>query len=529
MTPAQKAEFLYTNTKGAGPKGLGNTQPGDGAKYIGRGVIQLTGRELYTKANKIMKSKYGVDADIVNNPELVGTDTDIAVASSLAWWELNRGRLKKASTARDGRKIRNITNGGNHGMDRFLAAYAAYQAGNGLYSDTLNGEKVLSEDKETGVKVVETDITKEELNKINAENKKSEQQQPTGQPESATAPIGENSKTNQQQPGLSQATGNNKTEQQQTGSAPATNSQSNNSTGESISVGSAASGSPKGDEIAKNAVALNGNKKPQGKCARGVREALQKSNIKMTGWPGSAYQYHSTGYLNQLGFTNISNNLKDYTNPQKGDIIVWDRFSRPGKEDRHGHIQILGANNQWISDGAQKTIYRNSARPQPADQAHIYRLSDALSSNSKENEVPESTAEQDTTTTDNSNNNNSYNVPEAPQAPKVEEHKFADATPNSASTNATSVPTSTAQTLPAGAVSDTIMSSIDSTLKESLAVQKNMDMSLTNIAAAISAGLKISPQEQESSGGNNKNMQAKASYINNASSRPSTQWPVNRM
>ena len=529
MTPAQKAEFLYTNTKGAGPKGLGNTQPGDGAKYIGRGVIQLTGRELYTKANKIMKSKYGVDADIVNNPELVGTDTDIAVASSLAWWELNRGRLKKASTARDGRKIRNITNGGNHGMDRFLAAYAAYQAGNGLYSDTLNGEKVLSEDKETGVKVVKTDITKEELNKINAENKKSEQQQPTGQPESATAPIGENSKTNQQQPGLSQATGNNKSEQQQAGSTPVTNSQSNNSTGESISIGSAASGSPKGDEIAKNAVALNGNKKPQGKCARGVREALQKSNIKMSGWPGSAYQYHSTGYLNQLGFTNISNNLKDYTNPQKGDIIVWDRFSRPGKEDRHGHIQILGANNQWISDGAQKTIYRNSARPQPADQAHIYRLSDALSSNTKENEVPESTAEQDTTTTDNSNNNNSYNVPEAPQAPKVEEHKFADATPNSASTNATSVPTSTAQTLPAGAVSDTIMSSIDSTLKESLAVQKNMDMSLTNIAAAISAGLKISPQEQESSGGNNKNTQAKASYINNASSRPSTQWPVNRM
>ena len=530
MTPAQKAEFLYTNTKGAGPKGLGNTQPGDGAKYIGRGVIQLTGRELYTKANKIMKSKYGVDADIVNNPELVGTDTDIAVASSLAWWELNRGRLKKASTARDGRKIRNITNGGNHGMDRFLAAYAAYQAGNGLYSDTLNGEKVLSEDKETGVKVVETDITKEELNKINAENKKSEQQQQ----QSSTAPIGENSKTNQQQPGLSQATGNNKSEQQQTGSAPVTNSQttnsqSSNSSGESISIGSAASGSPKGDEIAKNAVALNGNKKPQGKCARGVREALQKSNIKMSGWPGSAYQYHSTGYLNQLGFTNISNNLKDYTNPQKGDIIVWDRFSRPGKEDRHGHIQILGANNQWISDGAQKTIYRNSARPQPADQAHIYRLSDALSSNTKENEVPESTAEQDTTTTDNSNNNNSYNVPEAPQTPKVEEHKFADATPNSASTNAASVPTSTAQTMPAGAVSDTIMSSIDSTLKESLAVQKNMDMSLTNIAAAISAGLKISPQEQESSGGNNKNTQAKASYINNASSRPRTQWPVNRM
>ena len=48
----------------------------------------------------------------------------------------------------------------------------------------------------------------------------------------------------------------------------------------------------------------------------------------MSGWPGSAYQYHSTGYLNQLGFTNISNNLKDYTNPQKGLQAQWrDRFS----------------------------------------------------------------------------------------------------------------------------------------------------------------------------------------------------------
>ena len=128
-------------------------------------------------------------------------------------------------------------------------------------------------------------------------------------------------------------------------------------------------------------------------------------------------------------------------------------------------------------------------------------------------------------------NNNSYNVPKAPQAPKVEEHKFADATPNSASVNATSVPTSIAQTLPAGAVSDKIMSSIDSTLKESLAVQKNMDMSLTNIAAAISAGLKISPQEQDSSSGKNinNNIQAKASYVNNSSTRPRVQWPVNRM
>ena len=47
-----------------GRKNLGNTQVGDGPKFIGRGILQLTGRANYTNMSK----KLGVD--LVNNPEL---------------------------------------------------------------------------------------------------------------------------------------------------------------------------------------------------------------------------------------------------------------------------------------------------------------------------------------------------------------------------------------------------------------------------------------------------------------------------
>lgn len=47
-----------------GRKNLGNTEPGDGPRYIGRGILQLTGRANYTSMSK----KLGID--LVNNPEL---------------------------------------------------------------------------------------------------------------------------------------------------------------------------------------------------------------------------------------------------------------------------------------------------------------------------------------------------------------------------------------------------------------------------------------------------------------------------
>lgn len=58
-----------------GRKNLGNTQSGDGAKYIGRGYLQLTGRANYAEYGK----KLGLD--LVNKPELAeGADAAVQIA-----------------------------------------------------------------------------------------------------------------------------------------------------------------------------------------------------------------------------------------------------------------------------------------------------------------------------------------------------------------------------------------------------------------------------------------------------------------
>lgn len=51
---------------------LGNTQPGDGGKYYGRGFIQLTGRANYVRYKEL--SGY----DIVKNPDLLNSDPNVS-------------------------------------------------------------------------------------------------------------------------------------------------------------------------------------------------------------------------------------------------------------------------------------------------------------------------------------------------------------------------------------------------------------------------------------------------------------------
>jgi putative chitinase len=62
-----------------GRKDLGNINPGDGVKFKGRGLIQITGRSNYEKAGKAL------GADFINQPELL-EQPEWAVKSACWWW-----------------------------------------------------------------------------------------------------------------------------------------------------------------------------------------------------------------------------------------------------------------------------------------------------------------------------------------------------------------------------------------------------------------------------------------------------------
>ena len=63
-----------------GRSDLGNTQPGDGKRYLGRGYIQITGRANYRRYGK----KLGIDLE--NNPELAERP-DIAARVAVEYWK----------------------------------------------------------------------------------------------------------------------------------------------------------------------------------------------------------------------------------------------------------------------------------------------------------------------------------------------------------------------------------------------------------------------------------------------------------
>jgi len=53
-----------------GRKNLGNTQPGDGAKYLGRGFNGITGRGNYQTYTNMLR-KAGSNVDLISNPEIL--------------------------------------------------------------------------------------------------------------------------------------------------------------------------------------------------------------------------------------------------------------------------------------------------------------------------------------------------------------------------------------------------------------------------------------------------------------------------
>ena len=134
-TPARQAAFLaqvahesggfhYVKELASGEAyegraDLGNTEPGDGVRYKGRGLIQITGKTNYTECGDAL------GLDLLAEPELL-EQTDNATKS--AGWFWNRRLLNALADAGEFQRITRRINGGLNGYQDRLAYWERAKA-----------------------------------------------------------------------------------------------------------------------------------------------------------------------------------------------------------------------------------------------------------------------------------------------------------------------------------------------------------------------------------------------------------------
>jgi putative chitinase len=92
---------------------MGNTGPNDGYTYRGRGLLQLTGKESYQEATRILRQKNPAAPDFVGSPdEVVSSQWCLTVAAGV-WASKGCNALADLD---DIRKITQAINGGEIGL-----------------------------------------------------------------------------------------------------------------------------------------------------------------------------------------------------------------------------------------------------------------------------------------------------------------------------------------------------------------------------------------------------------------------------
>ena len=74
------ANIVYANRMGNGP-----AASGDGWKYRGRGVVQLTGKDNYTRFQKWLN-----DPEILSNPDKILSSAKLIVLTGVFFWDVNK-------------------------------------------------------------------------------------------------------------------------------------------------------------------------------------------------------------------------------------------------------------------------------------------------------------------------------------------------------------------------------------------------------------------------------------------------------
>lgn len=129
--PIDEGVSRYNTSPGGRPfdlydfrKDLGNDAVGDGAKFKGRGFIQLTGKNNYGHYGP----RLDTPVDLIGNPD--AADTLDTAAELLCLFLSDREiQIKDALAHGNMQAARRLVNGGTYGLEAFTAAY---QVGNAL-------------------------------------------------------------------------------------------------------------------------------------------------------------------------------------------------------------------------------------------------------------------------------------------------------------------------------------------------------------------------------------------------------------
>ena len=100
------------------PFDLGNSQAGDGSRYRGRGLIQITGRTNYIACGKAL------GLDLLNQPALL--EQTVNACRSAGWFWQSRG-LNALADAGDQVAVTRRINGGTNGLAERLAYFKLAQ------------------------------------------------------------------------------------------------------------------------------------------------------------------------------------------------------------------------------------------------------------------------------------------------------------------------------------------------------------------------------------------------------------------
>lgn len=116
-------EEIASGSAYEGRRDLGNTQPGDGRRFKGRGPIQLTGRANYQKAGQALNLPLEADPPLAARPD-VGFRT--------AGWYWNSRGINEVADRGDFVGVTKKINGGTNGLADRKQYYAAAKRALGI-------------------------------------------------------------------------------------------------------------------------------------------------------------------------------------------------------------------------------------------------------------------------------------------------------------------------------------------------------------------------------------------------------------